>query len=55
VSLAAELNAEGLEATARPGTTGQFDVTADGKLVFSKHDVGRFPDDGEVLGLLEAG
>jgi predicted Rdx family selenoprotein len=31
-----------------PGKSGQFDVTADGKLIFSKAAVGRFPLDGEV-------
>jgi hypothetical protein len=29
-------------------------VFADGKLAFSKHELGRFPDDGEVLALLNA-
>jgi hypothetical protein len=32
--------------------SGQFDVLAEGELVFSKHDVNRFPEDGEVLALL---
>lgn len=32
-----------------PGGRGQFDVFADGKLIFSKHEVGRFPEDREVL------
>lgn len=31
-----------------------FDVKADGKLVFSKHQTGRFPEDQEVLAALEA-
>jgi hypothetical protein len=31
-----------------PGKSGQFDVIADGKLIFSKDAVGRFPLDGEV-------
>jgi selenoprotein W-related protein len=35
-----------------PGSTGQFDVVADGELVFSKAEVGRFPEEGEVLRLL---
>ena len=34
------------------GTPGQFDVIADGKLVFSKADAGRFPDPGEVIAAL---
>jgi len=27
-------------------------VIADGELVFSKHELQRFPEDGEILGLL---
>jgi predicted Rdx family selenoprotein len=30
----------------------QFDVVADGELVFSKQRVGRFPEEGEVLELV---
>jgi selT/selW/selH-like putative selenoprotein len=30
-----------------------FEVTVDGKLVFSKKSQGRFPDDGEVVRLLK--
>jgi hypothetical protein len=30
------------------GKTGQFDVLADGKLIFSKATAGRFPLEGEV-------
>jgi predicted Rdx family selenoprotein len=32
----------------KAGKTGQFDVIADGKLIFSKGESGRFPTDGEV-------
>jgi predicted Rdx family selenoprotein len=35
-----------------PGGKGQFDVVAEGSLVFSKHEQGRFPEDGEVLSAL---
>ncbi|MCW5202604.1 Rdx family protein [Desulfobulbus sp. N2] len=35
-----------------PGSGGVFTVCADGKQVFSKHETGRFPDDGEIVGLL---
>jgi len=35
-----------------PGSKSQFDVLADATLVFSKSEHGRFPQDGEVLGLL---
>ena len=31
-----------------PGKNGVFDVHVDGTLVFSKHDVSRFPAPGEV-------
>ena len=52
-SLAAELNAETEhEAFAEEGAKGQYDVLADGKLVFSKQDEGRFPDSAEIRGLL---
>jgi hypothetical protein len=32
-----------------------FDVKVDGVLVFSKHALGRFPEPGEVVGLIKAG
>jgi selT/selW/selH-like putative selenoprotein len=48
------LSANGLEAEAKPGERGQFDVMADGRLVYSKKETGRFPEDGEVRELLEA-
>jgi selT/selW/selH-like putative selenoprotein len=32
-----------------PGTPGQFDVLIDGKLVFSKHEEGRFPEEEEIV------
>ena len=38
-----------------PGDKGIFDVAADGKLVFSKHRAGRFPEPGEVVAALRAG
>jgi len=31
------------------GSGGIFDVTADGTLVYSKHQTGRFPENAEVL------
>jgi Rdx family len=34
------------------GEKAQYDVIADGELVFSKRELGRFPEDGEVFGLL---
>jgi selT/selW/selH-like putative selenoprotein len=46
------LSEEGFDAEAIPGGKGQFDVVADGRLVYSKRETGRFPDDGEVLAAL---
>ena len=34
------------------GKSGIFDVHADGKLLFSKHEQDRFPEHAEVLGAL---
>jgi selT/selW/selH-like putative selenoprotein len=34
------------------GDNGVFDVLVDGRLVFSKHEQGRFPEEREILGLL---
>ncbi|HTT77265.1 MAG TPA: Rdx family protein [Candidatus Binataceae bacterium] len=42
----------GHDAHIRPGKSGQFDVIAEGNLIFSKHSAGRFPVDGEVEDLL---
>jgi len=36
------------------GDNGIYDVVVDGTLVFSKHEVGRFPDDGEVVEAIRA-
>lgn len=46
------LNANGFEATALEGAKSQYDVLADGELVFSKQQAGRFPEDDEILALL---
>ena len=32
---------------------GAFEVTVDGKLIFSKLDLGRFPEHSEILGRLK--
>ena len=53
-SLAAELNDAGHEASIEEGAKGQYDVLADGELIFSKREAGRFPDGAEVLALLPA-
>ena len=52
MSLATELNEQGHDAEAVSGKVKQFDVVADGALVFSKEEAGRFPDAGEVLAKL---
>ena len=36
------------------GKSGIFDVRADSTMVFSKHEVGRFPEEEEVLAGLRA-
>jgi len=47
--LAASLNSRfGEKVQVKPGKTGQFDVVVDGKVIFSKGEVGRFPVDNEV-------
>jgi hypothetical protein len=46
------LNDAGHEASIEEGAKGQYDVLADGKVVFSKHDEGRFPHGPEILALL---
>ena len=35
-----------------PGEKSQFDVVADGAVIFSKEQEGRFPDESEVLAAL---
>jgi hypothetical protein len=46
------LQQHGHDATAQEGEHSQFDVLADGELVFSKQEVGRFPEEDEVVRLL---
>jgi predicted Rdx family selenoprotein len=43
------LQRAGHEASATAGGKGQFDVLADGGMVFSKADEGRFPEDDEIV------
>jgi selT/selW/selH-like putative selenoprotein len=38
----------------RSGEKGRFEITLDGKLVFSKAESHRFPDPGEVARIIEA-
>ncbi len=37
------------------GDDGIFDVQADGRMIFSKHETGRFPEPDEVLAKLRKG
>jgi selT/selW/selH-like putative selenoprotein len=54
-SLAATIKRElGIEPEVTRGDRGVFDVTVDGKLLFSKHSAGRFPDDDEIVRNLRA-
>jgi selenoprotein W-related protein len=49
-SLAAAIKkACGVEAQLVEGAGGIFDVKVDGRLIFSKHETGRFPEDAEIL------
>jgi selenoprotein W-related protein len=43
----------GAEANLVPARKGAFDVIVDGKLVFSKHEMGRFPQAGEIANKLK--
>jgi selT/selW/selH-like putative selenoprotein len=36
------------------GSGGQFEVVLDGKLIFSKKQMGRFPDAAEIVELIPA-
>jgi selenoprotein W-related protein len=54
--LAAELKkSRGIDATLTKGSGGVLDVVVDGQLIFSKKQVGRFPEPGEIDRLLPAG
>ena len=53
--LAAALEKEmGIEAELIRGDRGVFDVAADGKVLFSKHSAGRFPDADEIITALRS-
>ena len=47
------LNANGIPATIAAGQKSQFDVFADGELLFSKQQQGRFPEEEEILALVK--
>jgi len=42
----------GVETELIAGSGGVFEVAVDGTKVFSKKALGRFPEDGEILGLI---
>jgi hypothetical protein len=46
------LREHGYDATPREGEKSQYDVVVDGETIFSKQELGRFPEDGELLDLL---
>jgi hypothetical protein len=48
------LTGEGHDAAAVEGAKSQFDVVADGTLVFSKQHQGRFPEEDEMVAALAA-
>jgi Rdx family len=48
------LSGEGHDAEAIEGERSQYDVVADGTVVFSKQREGRFPEEAEILTLLTA-
>lgn len=52
--MAAELKEKlGLDCELIASHGGVFEISVNGKLVFSKQSQGRFPDDGEVVKLLK--
>lgn len=36
-----------------PSKGGAYEVVVDGDLLFSKHSLGRFPEEGEIVRLIE--
>ena len=44
----------GIKAELIKGRGGVFDVVTDGKLVYSKHATGRFPEEAEVVEAIRA-
>ena len=43
----------GILAEMRPSSGGVFEVTLNGSLIFSKKQLGRFPNDGEIATFIE--
>jgi selenoprotein W-related protein len=44
-----------VEPTLIPGSGGVFDVVVDGRRVFSKHEVGDFPDEAALIETIASG
>ena len=44
----------GIDAILHKGSGGQFEVVLDGKLIFSKKQLGRFPNPEEILSQIPA-
>jgi hypothetical protein len=47
------LTAQGFEASPVSGAKSQYDVVADGRLLFSKQREGRFPEEAEIVEALQ--
>jgi len=45
-------NTIGAEVELIPSSGGVFEITVDGKTIFSKKELARFPEEGEIAGLL---
>ena len=43
----------GTHVTVERGHSGIYDVMLDGRNIFSKHELGRFPEDGEIVEIIE--
>lgn len=43
-----------IDITLIAGSGGVYEITVDGTLLFSKKKLGRFPDEGEVLRLIDS-
>ena len=53
--MAAEIKKQtGVDSELIAGGGGIFDVMVDGKMIFSKHEKERFPEDSEILDQLKA-
>ena len=50
--VSAELKSKGIKVDLIKGSNEVFDVDIDGKVVYSKHTTGRFPNQGELLMLI---